>query len=137
MKPNYDFSPLNTKFPIIDLETIMEFKVCDKIYILGNFKSLDDAYNFLTENKKDLTYIKYVDDLNVLSVNGKVNSIENCTTKYIKNGNYHKLDGPAVIDVYSSFKNEFFYIDGVEIEKKDFEKHPKVRQEKLKRILKQ
>lgn len=128
MRPNYEFCPMNDTFPVIQLDDIIEFIISNKFYELNNFKSLKDAYDFLTEHKKDLTYIKY----KYTWIDGNYYN-----STYLKNGNYHRLSGPAMTEYEKNEKKEYFFIDGLYIDKEDYKKHPEVRAQKLKRIVKE
>ena len=118
----------------IFIEDIKEFIVDNQSYKINSFKSIKDVYNFLKTNILKLTYIKVIKG---------VHSIEEIEF-YFKEKKLHNLSGPAyilnVVDdmghgLITEYKIENYFINGKEIDYKDFHKHPEVRKAKLNRII--
>lgn len=76
-------------------------------------------------------FVSMVNDIMGNKKTGKFKTIDNDII-YSENGNFHNLDGPALI---TSKENSYYYIDGVEFIKEDWEKHPKVIEHRIKKIM--
>jgi hypothetical protein len=128
-------------YPHIETEKIQSLIVDDIEFRKCHFETMKHFYNFLIENRNRMTYIKYEIPYNTINK-------KSYWEVYLLNGKNHRLDGPALIK--STYKESFnlgkekpiitesietYFIDGVQIEKECFKKHPKVREVKLKRII--
>ncbi len=126
-------------YPHIETEKVHSLIVGGVEWRKSNFLTMKKFYEFLITVRSKMTYIKY--EVPPKWTNYKKSYWE----VYLLNGKNHRLDGPALIR--STYKETFnrkveliekletYYIDGVEIEKEYFSKHPKVREVKLKRII--
>lgn len=134
MIEKYTFRPLKDHLENIFIDKIIEFKINDEIIKINNFKSIFNAYNYIIKNKNNLNYIKWY------------NQDQHKIEYYIKNQKLHNLNGPSIIiKIYekNTFikkklidKKVFYYINGNKLKYSEFKKHPSIRKEKLKRILK-
>lgn len=96
----------------------MKLKIGDKYKIINN-----NGYYFYDNLK---AYSKCSTD-NFLEVHGYLDTDE----IYI----IHRIDGPAVIKIIGDKLYNRYFIDGFEISKEDFKKHPQVRIAKLNRVM--
>ena len=125
-------------YPHIETEKVHYLIVDDVVWRKSNFLTMKKFYEFLISVRSIMTYIRY-------EIPPKWSNKKSYWEVYLLNGKNHRLDGPALIR--STYKETFnrkveliekletYYIDGVEIEKEYFNKHPRVREVKLKRII--
>ena len=120
---------------IIQVANIKEFIINNKSYKLNNFKSLQEAYKFLSTNLQNLSYLKTEEFTDYLYPEVSVKAF------YMKDGCFHRLDGPSYIELifnnnhYYIFK-ELYYIKNQILTKEEWQKSPELRKNKLKRLLK-
>ncbi|NPV13100.1 MAG: hypothetical protein HPY57_15140 [Ignavibacteria bacterium] len=94
------------------IEDIKEFIISGKSYIVGNFKSIKEANDFINKNKNNLTYIR-IEKFN-----------EGITEYYLKNNELHRIEGPAYIKRkhfnYGDYIfHEYYFINGQKYTKEE------------------
>jgi hypothetical protein len=144
---NYYFQfYINNSFYNLDVENIKSFNISNINYKINSFKSIKKYHDFLIENNKKLTYIKFTQvhfNLNYkyiefyLKISENIEKSENiASSRYFIKYIFHRLDGPAYIMYLPNLSSQYYYIDGINIDEENYNKHPKIREIKLKKNIK-
>jgi len=140
MIESYWFSPLEEEeYPKFNLDCLDEVIIQGEGSMrLGNFKSKLEAYQHIKFKHNYITYIRWTEY--------DSDGAHYTTEFHLKNRKLHCLGGPAHIETeYESTMfdkhavkiKEKYFINGVSVLVEEFDKHPEVREAKLKRILKE
>ena len=129
---------LNINDKCILMRSIKEIVINNIVYKKEKYtqsKEIQDFYRFIKTHRENIQFIETTKS-NISELINIIPSHNVSISMYIKNLEFHRVSGPAII---SELGNKHYYIDGKHITEEEFENNYKrkqyIRRKKLERII--